>query len=382
MNKKVLIFFCFLIGLNPLKSQVSLDEIIENLNKSVSNYKTINYEAEFNVKYLSDSDTTKHHGVVIYEKDNTDTLFNGKINITQDYIYQTIYNVKDFMFIQHKKKEITTYDINKYQSQILESNTIKSYLPEDIFKGINRQDLNKENAKLNLLQNESDSLFSVIQITWSDTLDFSDKKRKIWINNKSFLPEKIEVQIKYKDDYQYKVWKVFSITLNNDFPDFKIPKNYTISSYKELTFEDIQNNLLKLGEKSPDFSGITLESKKFKKNKTNGKYVLLDFSFIGCLPCIESIPFLNELQEENNNNNFTVIGINPIDKKIVDLEKFSKKYNVQYPIISVDRSIADLYHVSAYPTYYLLDVDGKVLLHSIGLSDQKKQELKTLLKKH
>lgn len=362
-----------------LIAQESLDEVITSLNSAINSFTTVNYKAEFEIKYFSDIDTSKKNGVVAFERDNVDTLFHGKINIIENEIYQTVYDLKKLISLQHKNKTAVLFDIEKDQSIILNNNSIKDFIPNELLRGINLVDLKLERAKLSLLKTDLDSLFWIIQINWDDALDFSNRKRKIWINKNTHLPEKIESQVSYKNEHQYKSWKISSLSLNEKIIPYTPPSDYEISNYKEFTFEDILNNLLQVGAESPDFSGITLNNKFLEKQSFKGSLILLDFWFIGCLPCIESIPFLNELQAKYSQKNLNVLGLNAMDKNKELLMNFSQEKNIDYTILSIEKGVLESFHILAFPTYYLINTDAKILWRSIGLSNDEKQKLIDIL---
>lgn len=66
------------------------------------------------------------------------------------------------------------------------------------------------------------------------------------------------------------------------------------------------------------------------------------------------------------NKGLVVIGIDPVDKKEDDLKSFLAKRGVTYDVLLGGNDIARDYHLSRYPTVYILDKNGKILFAFSG----------------
>lgn len=65
-----------------------------------------------------------------------------------------------------------------------------------------------------------------------------------------------------------------------------------------------------LNKPVPGFEGITLGGKKINKAYFKGKVTLLNFMYIGCIPCMMEVGSLNEIHLKNKSNpNFQLLGI-------------------------------------------------------------------------
>jgi len=74
------------------------------------------------------------------------------------------------------------------------------------------------------------------------------------------------------------------------------------------------------------------------------------------------MPHLRELVELNKDNPFALIGINtgdPVDKYRAGLKEFGVTWLSAYQ--GQMSPIADLFKVQGYPTYILIDGDGKIV---------------------
>ena len=74
------------------------------------------------------------------------------------------------------------------------------------------------------------------------------------------------------------------------------------------------------------------------------------------------MPHLKELVERHKDDNFALIGINVGDSAEAYRDGV-KKYEVSWlsAFEGQQSTVADLYAVQGYPTYLVLDVDGKIV---------------------
>lgn len=139
---------------------------------------------------------------------------------------------------------------------------------------------------------------------------------------------------------------------------------------------DISKIKIKPFEKFPE-----LELKNKNLETTNviipkNKYVLIDFWFSRCKPCLEQVPALKEIFE-NNKDNFEIIGISTDrtenieiwKKRIIEKEITWQNYLDENGVFSLSEKI------NTFPTNYLLDKNGYIIKKNIGL-----EELKIILK--
>jgi peroxiredoxin len=92
-----------------------------------------------------------------------------------------------------------------------------------------------------------------------------------------------------------------------------------------------------------------------------GKYVLLDFWFIGCKPCVEEIRnHYIDIYRKYGGKNFEIIGI--ADNLPQELDNFIKKQGINWIIIPDEQSAIQIkYNITHYPTLYLINPEGKII---------------------
>ena len=104
-------------------------------------------------------------------------------------------------------------------------------------------------------------------------------------------------------------------------------------------------------------------------------YVLLDFWFASCLPCLNALPELNRLA--GMYSELEVLAINCIDEGIKEnLSIKMKEKGIDIPLLFGTRDILDSMGISSFPTYYILTPDRELMAVNGGIED-----IKTLLGK-
>lgn len=90
-------------------------------------------------------------------------------------------------------------------------------------------------------------------------------------------------------------------------------------------------------------------------------FVLIDFFYMACAPCILSFPHIKEIYRKYADSAVVVPGVNPVDKKEAPLRSFLKKYEIPYPVIFPEDDLTTKnYVVQGYPCFYLVDKKGKI----------------------
>jgi peroxiredoxin len=122
---------------------------------------------------------------------------------------------------------------------------------------------------------------------------------------------------------------------------------------------------------APDFDLTSLTDKNFKLSELKGKYVVLNFWFIHCAPCVKEIPQLNKLVSTYGKGNFVFLALT-IDNKY-DLDSFLKKKPFTYNIIPKSLPMIMKFHSAddpnvSFPTHVVINPKGEIEFRSEGSS--------------
>ncbi len=118
--------------------------------------------------------------------------------------------------------------------------------------------------------------------------------------------------------------------------------------------------------------GFVLKNMELKKEdiilKNKNQYVLLDFWFSYCKPCIYQMPKFLSIYEKYGTKNFEIIGIS-IDRE-KDLPNWKRKIvelNINWKNYWDENSdFSRKMNVSKYPTNFLLDPDGNIIAQDVS----------------
>lgn len=356
-------FVLFSVGVN---AQVSL---IQNTIDKLESYKNFSYRAVYKQKDYT-SDTLIIQNKDIFSKAPEDKtfgyLFSMETLVKADKLnWIDLYNGKNLI---HITPGDSTYEINQIRAKAMEGsllsrlNWIKSFLekkPSKIVKAsdttinaitcshliVNTYDtiINKEHyyTRIHVLIDKLSGMPDCI-ITKSRNTGIGDGITNYYTENRYF-------------DYKF----------NQDSIDIA---STTIPKGLHLPIERPILPLLASGTVAPDWTLYAADGKKMSLTQMKGKVILLDFYFIGCIPCMQAIKPLNNLYEKYRNQNVVIASITERDSKKSVLA-FEKNYRIKYPGYVNAADVVKSYHVNAFPTFYFIDKEGKIAKVIDGYSD-------------
>lgn len=126
-----------------------------------------------------------------------------------------------------------------------------------------------------------------------------------------------------------------------------------------------------------DFSVADLDGRTITSASLRGKVVLVNFWATWCPPCRAEIPDLVRLQDKYRDK-LVVLGISE-DEGGVDLVKaFAAEHRINYPIAMETPELAKVFKgVSALPTTFVIDPEGRIQQRHVGLLNAATTELET-----
>lgn len=153
--------------------------------------------------------------------------------------------------------------------------------------------------------------------------------------------------------------------------DDELKKQFGYSFLNDRLQGIIKNNIVTLH----DFELIDRGNKTVHAPAINADFVILDFWFVGCLPCMEDhkrvegfLPFLKQKKAE-------LISISN-DDSYQKWKDYLEKHNyswLQYKKSQPVENIITQLGISTYPTYILLNKEGKIMFSTYSLKEILKQ---------
>lgn len=383
--------FCIILLLSSCaKKEFTTSEVIGSTVTNYNSHNSISFDIQYRMKYFSDDDTLSQLAHCDIIRDIRDSLFFGTLWLKAADSVEKYYDQKNIFSISHKEALITEYQDPQNQKWAITGSELDDVYnvyfihPEKLMKII-EDSTNLIQIADTIIDNTD---FWKINIMYSDEAPFSDAKKCLLVEKKGFLISKITFQIKFQNNYQYNEWTLSNIQfdktdksqLEGRFEDFR-------NKYSSVTYEENEENELlplQIGTLAPDFRGILYPGKEeVKLSDYYGKIIILDFWYMACFPCIKAIPHISELQSKYNDNGVVILGLNidSNEKREKRLPDFIQINKMNYPIVFIDKSVPKSYNIEGYPTFYIIDKQGKILFSKSGFSDNMNDTICAIIEK-
>lgn len=183
----------------------------------------------------------------------------------------------------------------------------------------------------------------------------------------------------YQTDAYY--YHLIDSALSIRYPNYKITKEYhaQLLMMKGQYLTQMQNQQMiqaanpLVNQNAPDFEVNDINGKKFKLSSLKGYYVLLDFWASWCLPCRQENSNLLNVYQQFKNQKFKIVQFS-LDKNKEDWINAIKKDNTSEFIHVSDlkfwqSDIAKLYNITAIPSNFLIDPNGKIIAFNLHGND-------------
>jgi thiol-disulfide isomerase/thioredoxin len=306
---------------------------------------------------------TKKKQIIIVDENNNGIFSDDKpIYFDRDFRIQaddslTINNIPliNFNYWSYKDSQI-----NKFKRKVI----VYPSLNDNGFSQSNNEVTKKSRLIIKLkdywlgnLEIEKENYDIVVQGFYNSDLTVLIKPDSLKFDKKSYVfNENFEYQIKDSINLANKVYVIDSIT--NDVSRLILKPTSKKSIYGFRTGQTIKKIKLE------NLEGDKIELQTFSKNK---KYTLLDFWGTWCKYCIETIP---ELRSIYNNNDINLLSV-AYDKEVTEVKDFVHANDMKWNHFFVERSrmstgiIRDL-NITNYPTLILIDSNQKIIYRGSG----------------
>lgn len=386
--KNLFLLILFFINTSLFAQTEEEKALINEIIQKYNSHKTMAFDINYMIKFFDEEKPVYLNSSVKIEKNLMDKTFGSKFMYTRnDSMFRLIkyYDAKNLYVIDHKDKKITKFNTEKEETSPITGN-IDGEVLNVYFSKVTKLFSTINNSK-NIKTYTDSANYIIVKLQFPDKEDYYDEIKHLYFNKKLKVIDKITYSAKYKDQIQNNQWLLSNITFDtfnsNDLKESlqQYFNTYTLEDYKPLTEEDYK--LLPNKSKAPEIKGFIYPNYTVETNLKLDKIKVIDFWYTSCMPCIQAIPALNQIQEEFKDY-VDVVGINPAETKIKDkerIEKFLKRTPINYDILLTDSEIPKAYNVRTYPTVYIIGTDGKIKYSAMGYSENLHKELIKELKK-
>jgi len=111
---------------------------------------------------------------------------------------------------------------------------------------------------------------------------------------------------------------------------------------------------------APDFTLKSRSGENLKLSELRGEVVMVNFWASWCGPCRQEMPLLDQLYKRYQPMGFTILGVN-VEEDTAAAEKVLQEIPVSFPVLYDSKNqVSQQYGVSAMPSTFLVDRDGKL----------------------
>lgn len=138
-----------------------------------------------------------------------------------------------------------------------------------------------------------------------------------------------------------------------------------------------------LGDELPSFSATTLDGVEVGNDRLPARLTLVHFWGTWCGACKPDMPLLHELTKRYDNQDFAILSVAQ-DESVEKVERFTRgEWPMPWHHVVVvpdgpNQAILDAFEMHTFPTWYLVDQTGRVVLSSRGPMDGAEERRKRL----
>lgn len=169
---------------------------------------------------------------------------------------------------------------------------------------------------------------------------------------------------------------------NNAPPGLNNPPAFPTSVSDALSQARVPS-CVRVGDRVVNFALNDLNGQPWEFRYRKSKLVLIDFWRTDCPPCLQSLPFLKDLQTKYGSHGLEVIGIaneneGNVQEQAYRVMSVCKRYGVNYRQLlstAADCPVRNEFRINVVPTMVLIDEQGRIVWRENGPSPEKKAEL-------
>jgi cytochrome c biogenesis protein CcmG, thiol:disulfide interchange protein DsbE len=136
-----------------------------------------------------------------------------------------------------------------------------------------------------------------------------------------------------------------------------------------------------VGERAPQYRGVTLAGDSTPLGSLDGRVVLLNIWATWCEPCKEELPILQSIYRARSAEGFEIVGVS-VDAQGEEqkVQAFVADYGLTYPIwLDPSERVSATFLAVGVPASYLIARDGTLLWKKVGPIRENDPELSRLL---
>ena len=121
---------------------------------------------------------------------------------------------------------------------------------------------------------------------------------------------------------------------------------------------------------APGLSAITLDGNQYDLSAHAGKPAVIYFFAPWCRFCSASADNIVRLRKLRDETSLAIVTVALDWKNPDEVREYASRHDLDVPVLLGATSIAEAWHVYAFPTYYVLDSEHRLVARDIGYSTQ------------
>lgn len=199
-------------------------------------------------------------------------------------------------------------------------------------------------------------------------------------NNKLYFDLSSDGKFDTETLYSAEVYKVSEkyVNIGDKTYQFSVDRYGDNLTLKPLVEKMPDRADLSPGNAAPDIAFKDLDGNPHRLSDLRGKIVLLDFWGLWCAPCVAEAPNLAAAYKRLKEKGFEVVSFDKGDT-LENLRKFTAQKQMNWTHSQTDEAILRLYRVDRFPTYFLLDKDGRIISNSMRPGEEMYKKVEEML---
>jgi len=124
------------------------------------------------------------------------------------------------------------------------------------------------------------------------------------------------------------------------------------------------------GAMAPDFTLQSIDGKTIQLSELKGKKVLIYFFAPWCSICHMSGGNLNALRKARTNDELEILVIGLSYEFAAEIQDFANELKLTMPVLYGKDQLMEDYKIKGFPTYFIIDEEGRVTHRSVGYSTE------------
>ena len=131
-----------------------------------------------------------------------------------------------------------------------------------------------------------------------------------------------------------------------------------------------RNMLATDGQQAPALRGATLDGKIYDLADADGRPALIYFFAPWCKFCAASADNLSRLRRWRDEDDIEIIAVGLDWSTPQEIHEYAERHDLNVTVVIGDTNVARQWRVQAFPSYYVLDRNHRLVRRDIGYSTQ------------